>query len=131
MKQLVIAVDFDGTLCEYAFPSIGKQTEQQKNLLDFLIKLREKGHYLILWTNRGDNEKLKCLSEAIEWCKQQGLEFDQINKINPTNYNSMCLDRLNLGNLRLEHRIQEAKKVSGKSSSSSCSRNSSFTLILF
>ena len=83
MKQLVIAVDFDGTLCEYAFPSIGKQTEQQKNLLDLLIKLKEKGHYLILWTNRGDNEKLKCLTEAIEWCKQQGLEFDQINKNNP------------------------------------------------
>ena len=83
MKQLVIAVDFDGTLCEYAFPFIGKQTEQQKNLLDLLIKLKEKGHYLILWTNRGNNEKLKCLTEAIEWCKQQGLEFDQINKNNP------------------------------------------------
>ena len=94
MKQLVIAVDFDGTLCEYAFPSIGKQTKQQKNLLDLLIKLREKGHYLILWTNRGDNEKLKCLSEVIEWCKQQGLEFDQINKNNPE---------------------REAKKLSGSS----------------
>ena len=94
MTQLVIAVDFDGTLCEYAFPSIGKQTEQQKNLLDLLIKLKEKGHYLILWTNRGDNEKLKCLTEAIEWCKQQGLEFDQINKNNPE---------------------REAKKLSGSS----------------
>ena len=80
MKQLVIAVDFDGTLCEYAFPSIGKQTEQQKNLLDLLIKLKEKGHYLILWTNRGDNEKLKCLTEAIEWCKGKGLEFDAVNE---------------------------------------------------
>ena len=40
-------------------------------------------------------------------------EWKLINEINPTNYNSMCLDRLNLGNLRLEHRIQEAKKVSG------------------
>ena len=80
MKQLVIAVDFDGTLCEYAFPSIGKQTEQQKNLLDLLIKLKEKGHYLILWTNRGDNEKLKCLTEAIEWCKQQGQSRKRIKK---------------------------------------------------
>ena len=40
-------------------------------------------------------------------------EWKLINEINPTNYNSMCLDRLNLGNLRLEHRIQEARKVSG------------------
>jgi hypothetical protein len=83
MKQLTIAVDFDGTLCEYAFPNIGNQTDQQKQLLNLLISLKQKGHYLILWTNRGDNEKLKCLSEAIEWCKQQGLEFDQINKNNP------------------------------------------------
>lgn len=83
MKQLTIAVDFDGTLCEYAFPNIGNQTDQQKQLLNLLISLKRKGHYLILWTNRGDNEKLKCLSEAIEWCKKQGLEFDQINKNNP------------------------------------------------
>lgn len=83
MKKLVIAVDFDGTLCEYAFPEIGKQTEHQKQLLDLLIELREKGHYLILWTNRGDNEKYKCLTEAINWCEKQGLKFDIINKNNP------------------------------------------------
>lgn len=40
-------------------------------------------------------------------------EWQLINKINPYNYNSMCLDRLNLGNLRLEHRITEAKRVGG------------------
>jgi ferredoxin len=40
-------------------------------------------------------------------------EWELINKINTTNYNSMCLDRLNLGNLNLEHRIAEAKRVGG------------------
>lgn len=39
-------------------------------------------------------------------------EWKLINKINDTNYNSMCLDRLNLGNLRLEHRIEEINKIS-------------------
>lgn len=39
-------------------------------------------------------------------------EWKLINKINPNNFNSMCLDRLNLGNLQLEHRIEEAKKIS-------------------
>ena len=29
-KKLTIAVDFDGTLCDFAFPKIGKQTEDQK-----------------------------------------------------------------------------------------------------
>ena len=35
-----------------------------------------------------------------------------INEINPGNFNSMCLDRLNLGNLNLEFRITEAKHIS-------------------
>lgn len=39
-------------------------------------------------------------------------EWKLINEINPHNFNSMCLDRLNLGNLQLEHRIEEAKKIS-------------------
>lgn len=39
-------------------------------------------------------------------------EWTLINQINPHNFNSMCLDRLNLGNLNLEFRITEAKHLS-------------------
>jgi ferredoxin len=39
-------------------------------------------------------------------------EWQLINEINPNNFNSMCLDRLNLGNLNLEFRITEAKHIS-------------------
>lgn len=39
-------------------------------------------------------------------------EWKLICEVNPNNFNSMCLDRLNLGNLNLEHRIQEAKNIS-------------------
>lgn len=76
----VIAVDFDGTLCEYAFPEIGEQKPYHKRLLEILIEMRSKGHKLILWTCRGDNEEYPCLTNAIEWCKEQGLEFDAINE---------------------------------------------------
>ena len=79
-KKLTIAVDFDGTLCEYAFPSIGAQSLEQKELMDTLIQLRQDGHKLILWTNRGDNEQYKSLTEAINWCKDRGLEFDSVNE---------------------------------------------------
>jgi ferredoxin len=41
-------------------------------------------------------------------------EWELLNEINPTNYNSLCLDRLNLGNLNIEHRIEKAKSISGK-----------------
>jgi len=40
-------------------------------------------------------------------------EWKLLNEINPNNFNSMCLDRLNLGNLNLEFRITEAKHISG------------------
>lgn len=79
-KKLKIAVDFDGTLCTYAFPKIGEQSPKHLELMQTLIKLREDGHKLILWTNRGDNEEYPVLTEAIAWCKERGLEFDAINK---------------------------------------------------
>ena len=75
-----IAVDFDGTLCEYDFPRIGQQLQHHKDLLEVLINLRIKGHKLILWTCRGDNDEYPCLSEALQWCRNQGLEFDAINE---------------------------------------------------
>lgn len=79
-KELVIAVDFDGTLCTYNFPGIGNQEPRHEQLMKILINLRKKGHKLILWTNRGDNEEYKSLTEAIQWCKEKGLEFDSINQ---------------------------------------------------
>jgi len=79
-KKLVIAVDFDGTLCEFGYPKIGKQTPHQKELIETLIQMRKEGHKLILWTNRGDNEQYPSLTEAINWCYDRGLEFDAINR---------------------------------------------------
>ena len=79
-KKLTIAVDFDGTLCEFAFPDIGEQQIGHRMLMDKLIELRKDGHKLILWTNRGDNEEYPVLTEAVEWCKERGLEFDTVNE---------------------------------------------------
>lgn len=79
-KILTIAVDFDGTLCNYSFPEIGEQTKDQKLLVNKLIEMKKQGHKLILYTCRGDNEAYPCLTQAIEWCSKQGLFFDAINK---------------------------------------------------
>ena len=79
-KKLILAVDFDGTLCEYDFPKIGIQNEQQKDLMGVLIAMKKEGHKIILWTNRGDNKDYPVLTEAINWCKSKGLEFDAINE---------------------------------------------------
>ena len=79
-KKLVIAVDFDGTLCKYAFPKIGEAGVLQGRLLEILIDMRKAGHKVILWTNRGDNDEYPVLSKAVAWCKRKGLEFDAINE---------------------------------------------------
>lgn len=82
--MLVIALDFDGTLCENEFPLIGNQNQNQKELMKKMISMREEGHKVILYTCRGDTDDYKCLSEAIEWCREQGLVFDAINENIPT-----------------------------------------------
>ena len=67
-----IAVDFDGTLCKEAWPDIG---EANWPLINFLIKWRNQGKKVILWTCR-ENDMLR---NAVNWCAVRGLFFDAIN----------------------------------------------------
>lgn len=63
---------FDGTLCESIWPGIGSPNME---LINHLIKRRKQGNKIILWTCRvGDR-----LQEAVEWCRNHGLEFDAVN----------------------------------------------------
>lgn len=68
----IIAVDFDGTLCYSNWPELG---EPNMWLIDYLLKEKAAGNKLILWTCRVG----KALSDATEWCHEQGLTFDAIN----------------------------------------------------
>lgn len=45
-------------------------------LIKHLIKRRRQGNKIILWTCRVGER----LQEAVEWCKQYGLEFDAVNE---------------------------------------------------
>jgi hypothetical protein len=79
-RKLIIAVDFDGTIVDERFPDIG---EELPNCFSTLKRLKTKGHKLILWTCRADDlsntNGRKVLTEAVEFCKSRGLEFDGIN----------------------------------------------------
>lgn len=69
----IIAVDFDGTLCENKWPEIGAPNEE---LINHLKSQQVVGNKVILWTCReGD-----LLSDAINWCRGHGLLFDAINE---------------------------------------------------
>lgn len=68
----IFAVDFDGVLCRNAWPKIGEPLEKN---IEWIRELRALGNKIILWTNR---ERLR-LDQAVEWCREHGLEFDAIN----------------------------------------------------
>lgn len=71
-----IAVDFDGTIVDHEYPSIGKE-----KLFAFqtLKELEKKGALLILWTFRTGKE----LEEAVDFCRRNGVEFYAVNKNYP------------------------------------------------
>lgn len=70
---IIYAVDFDGTLCVNKFPEIG---EPNTALINHLIKRRQQGNKIILWTCRTDQKR----EEAVECGKSHGLEFDAVNE---------------------------------------------------
>ncbi|HBG87212.1 MAG: hydrolase [Bacteroidales bacterium] len=69
---MMIAVDFDGTIVEHRYPSIGKQ---RYFAFETLKALQKDGHQLILWTYRDG----KLLDEAVEYCRKNGVEFYAVN----------------------------------------------------
>jgi hypothetical protein len=75
-KQPILAIDFDGTIVDNKYPSIGKP---KLFAFETLEKLQKQGFILILWTYRSG----KSLEEAVEFCKQKGIEFYAVNKSYP------------------------------------------------
>ena len=70
---MIIAVHFDGTIVRHRYPKIGEELPFATETLRMLIR---EGHRLILWTVREG----KLLDEAIEWCRDRGVEFYAINR---------------------------------------------------
>jgi len=74
---MIIAVDFDGTIVKHEYPKIGRELPFA---VDTLKRLQQSPEYqLILWTVREGVE----LQEALEFCKNRGLEFYAVNSNYP------------------------------------------------
>lgn len=73
---MLIAVDFDGTIVKHKYPAIGAEIPFA---IETLKKLAAEKHKLILWSVREG----KLLDEAVEFCRQRGLEFYAINRDYP------------------------------------------------
>lgn len=73
---MTIAVDFDGTIVEHKYPEIGEERPFAIETLKMLIKDH---HRLIMWSVREG----RLLDEAVDWCRERGVEFYAVNKDYP------------------------------------------------
>jgi len=85
-----LAIDFDGTLCDFAFPGIGKVKQGAKEAID---KFRELGYKIIIYSCRTchwhydifggspdqpvmERDRVK---EMISWLAENGIEYDEVD----------------------------------------------------
>lgn len=107
----ILAIDFDGCLCTNRWPEIGEPNYAV--ILAAIGRRVRRGWKLILWTCR-TGEKL---TEAVDWCRRYGLEFDAVNanlpevieafgadcrKITATEYWDDCARRMRAEEVRLD-----------------------------
>jgi len=74
---MIIAVDFDGTIVDHRYPEIGREKPFAINVLK---RLAEEGNKIILWSVREG----KLLEEAVQYCRERGLEFYAVNSEEPS-----------------------------------------------
>ena len=73
---MIIAIDFDGTIVQHKYPEIGSEIPFATATIRRLI---EEQHQVILWTVR----RGELLQQAVDWCKERGIEFYAVNKSYP------------------------------------------------
>lgn len=80
MRQRIAVIDFDGTIVKHEFPAIG---ETMPEAFEVMKELQAAGWALIIWTCReNDGHKIsrQFLKDAVDFCKENGVEFDGVNE---------------------------------------------------
>lgn len=72
-KHRIIAVDFDGCLCENRWPDIG---DDNPEVVRAVLEEQAAGSKIILWTCRTG----ELLDNALAWCQTRGIRFDAVNE---------------------------------------------------
>jgi len=93
----IIAIDFDGTIVEHAYPEIGRP---MMFAFATIKELHKKGHRLILWTYRQG----KYLDDAVAFCQQNGVEFYAVNENYPGEMETEGYSRKLLADLFIDDR---------------------------
>lgn len=84
-EPLTIWLDFDGTIVEHAYPSIG---QLNPHAIEVIEKLQKAGNRVILNTTRIEFEN-GTFEEALDFLKEQGIELEEYTpqKLYPLPFN--------------------------------------------
>lgn len=72
-KKLVIAVDFDGTIVEEAFPGIGAI---KNRTVELMKQAMDNGHTVIVWTARSG----LALDSAVRFLDENNIPYHYVNE---------------------------------------------------
>ena len=78
-NNLIIAIDFDGSLCKHEYPYVGDDI----GAVPVLKRIIAAGHRLMLWTMRGNKplvNGIDTLAEAVNWFKNNDIPLWGINE---------------------------------------------------
>lgn len=76
-NRVVLAIDFDGTICEAFYPEVGEEMEGAK---EYINRLYDEGYVVIINTCRTDGEEFKARSMAECFLKARGIKYHLINE---------------------------------------------------
>lgn len=71
-KNKIVAVDFDGTLCE---KQLSRNRKSKNRVIELIKRWQKDGNIIILNTCRSG----QYLANAVMWCKNHGLVFNAVN----------------------------------------------------
>lgn len=77
LKPKILAIDFDGTIVENAYPNVGTLKPNAKTVIN---KLKQEGFKIIINTCRSGIFE----GRVYEFLEEQGIEYDYINSNLPT-----------------------------------------------
>lgn len=69
----ILAIDFDGTIVENAWPKIGTM---RKDADKYILRLKKAGFTIIIWTCREGKDQ----EDAIQFLKDNNIPFDYVNE---------------------------------------------------
>lgn len=75
--RVVIAIDFDGTICEIGYPEIGMERYGAK---DYINQLYDEGYIIIINTCRTDGSGVLAASMAKDFLRLRGIKYHFFNE---------------------------------------------------